>query len=200
MGIAEYRRELVTTALLAGVCVAALGCGAPGSARVASSFEDLEGGLHDPLLPGEAKANVLLFAMTDCPISNGYAPKVNALAEEFQPQGFRFYLVHVDPETGVREASAHAVEYGYTLPILLDPEHFLVAAVGATVTPEVAVIGPGGELLYRGRIDDWYAELGKKRRAPTTHDLRLVLETLAAGRPVAASQTQAVGCFIPDLD
>ena len=79
--------------------------------------------LHDPLEPGEATANVLLFAMTDCPISNGYAPMVNTLAEEFGPQGFRFYLVHVDPETNVPEAAAHAGAYGYTLPVLLDPGH-----------------------------------------------------------------------------
>ena len=150
--------------------------------------------------PGEATANVLLFAMVDCPISNGYAPTVNALAKEFQPQGFRFYLVHVDPETSVREAAAHAGAYGYTLPVLLDPEHRLVGAVGATVTPEVAVLGPGGEVLYRGRIDDWYAELGKKRRAPTTHDLRRALEAVAAGRSVADPRTLAVGCFIPELD
>ncbi len=195
MGIAEYRRGLLVAILLG-----AFGCRAAGSAVVAYSFEDLDGALHDPLEPGEATANVLLFAMTDCPISNGYAPMVNALAEEFGPQGFRFYLVHVDPQTSVPEAAAHAGAYGYTLPVLLDPEHRLVGVVGATVTPEVAVLGPGREVLYRGRIDDWYEALGKKRRAPTTHDLRWALEAVAAGRSVAAPRTQAVGCFIPDLD
>jgi hypothetical protein len=60
------------------------------------------------------------------------------------------------------------------------------------------VITPGG-LAYRGRIDDLYPELGKKRAAPTKRDLREALAAVLAGKPVPVPRTEAVGCSIPDL-
>jgi hypothetical protein len=63
------------------------------------------------------------------------------------------------------------------------------------VTPEVAVVGPGGALLYRGRIDDLWSDYGKRRQEPTTRDLRAALDAALAGRPTppppAASRSGA---------
>jgi hypothetical protein len=80
--------------------------------------------------------------------------------------------------------------------VLIDRRHELVRQLGATVTPEAAVIGAHGELLYRGRIDDGYVSLGKRRFEATTHDLRDALEAVLAGKPVAAPRTATVGCAI----
>jgi hypothetical protein len=168
-------------------------CAAP-----AATFEDLDGEAYTPLRVGDAAAHVLLFTTVDCPIANGYAPAIQELADEFEPRGVRFFLVHVDPDVDRTRAREHATDFGYELPVLLDGEQHLVGHVGATMTPEAAVLTPAGELAYRGRIDDWYAALGSKRRQPTTADLRDALEALLAGRPVPVARTQAVGCFIPD--
>ncbi len=83
--------------------------------------------------------------------------------------------------------------------MLLDPKHQLVKAVGVNVTPEVAVITADGKLAYRGRIDDQYPGLGKKRLAPAQRDLRNALNDILAGKPIKAARTEAVGCSIPDL-
>lgn len=160
---------------------------------------DVHGAPHRPLDPRGTRANVLIFTTVDCPIANGYAPEIAAIAAEFEPAGFRFYMVHVDPDVDDERAAAHGAQYGIELPILLDPAHDLVSATGATVTPEAAVVGPDGALLYRGRIDDLYADLGRKRLAPTRHDLREALAALAAGGPLAEARTEPVGCYIPDL-
>ena len=80
----------------------------------------------------------------------------------------------------------------------LDPRHQLVAATGVTTTPEVAVVTADGRIVYRGRIDDLYADLGKKRRAPGRRDLREALSAVLAGRPVKVPRTEAVGCSIPE--
>ena len=41
------------------------------------------------------------------------------------------------------------------------------------ITPEVAVFDrEGHQLIYDGRIDDWYVDLGRVAPAPTTHELR----------------------------
>jgi len=54
--------------------------------------------------------------------------------------------------------------------------------------------------VYRGRIDDRYVDFGRARAAPTSRDLREVLQALARGGPVAPRTTAAVGCSIPQLE
>ena len=155
---------------------------------------DADGHSVRPLDVQGSPAVVLVFVATDCPISNSYAPEVQRIMAEHRTDGLRFYLVYADATAA--EAKAHEAAYGYRCPALLDPDHVLAARVGATVTPEVAVVGDGGRLLYRGRIDDRYVDFGRKRPAATTHDLRTALAAVAAGRPVEIPLTRAVGCPI----
>jgi hypothetical protein len=53
----------------------------PADAR-ALAFEDVQGRTQQPLGAEGAKASVLFFVTPDCPISNGYAPEINALVKE----------------------------------------------------------------------------------------------------------------------
>ena len=53
-----------------------------------------------------------------------------------------------------------------------------------------------GRLVYRGRIDNLYADFGKKRFKPTKRDLRDTLDALLAGKRLAKRTTEAVGCYI----
>src|SRR5438874_1084698 len=91
-----------------------------------------------------------------------------------------------------------AFAYAGATEALRDPEHALVKFVGATVTPEAAVYA-GGHIVYRGRIDDRYVDLGLERPAPTRRDLAEALAAVIAGKPVLQPTTQAVGCFIADF-
>jgi hypothetical protein len=79
---------------------------------------------------------------------------------------------------------------------VLDPELKLAKLTGATVTPEACVLSPAGEILYRGRIDDRAVKLGTVRVEPTVRDLRLALDAVLAGKPVAEKFTRAIGCYI----
>ena len=67
------------------------------------------------------------------------------------------------------------------------------------VLAHAAVFGPDGERKYLGRIDDLYADLGKRRARATSLDLRDALDAVLADRPVPRPVTQPVGCFIPPL-
>ncbi|MEC7776571.1 MAG: hypothetical protein VYC32_10785, partial [Planctomycetota bacterium] len=64
--------------------------------------------------------------------------------------------------------------------------------------PEAFVIGKPG-ILYRGRIDDLYADLGQKRRQARNRDLRDALDAVLSGKAVKNPTTRAVGCYIPEL-
>jgi hypothetical protein len=146
--------------------------------------------------PGECAAVLLVFVVPDCPIANGYAPEVARLHAAYAPRRVAVRVVYADPELSPADAARHAREYGLPAPALLDPALKLARRVGATVTPEAAVLSPAGELLYRGRIDDRHLAPGRKRAAPTHHDLRDALDAVLAGRPVSAPRTPAVGCPI----
>ena len=78
----------------------------------------------------------------------------------------------------------------------VDRPGLLVARAGVEVTPEAAVFSPAGAVVYRGRINDLFAALGKKRAEPTTHDLRAALDAVVAGKAPPVATTPAIGCFI----
>ena len=161
---------------------------------------DLAGKPVNPLvLPSGRIAIVLVFTTTDCPISNRYAPDIQDLAARFQKQGIVFTLVYpvtTDTPAVIRE---HVKAFAYAMPVVRDTAQELVKHTGVTVTPEVAVIGAGGQVLYRGRIDDRYLDFGKDRPHPTERSLERALEAIAQGHPVTVRETQAVGCFLPEL-
>ena len=145
------------------------------------------------------KAIALIFVLHDCPIANSYAPELERIIKKYTPHKIDFFLVYPDARLDVKTAKAHAKQFGYTCSILLDPKQLLVKKTGATITPEVAVVTPNGLLLYRGRIDDTYVALGKRRFAPTSHDLRTALDKIinVTIAKITPKFTKAVGCFIP---
>jgi hypothetical protein len=161
---------------------------------------DLAGQSVNPLgLPAGLKARVLVFTTTDCPISNRYAPEIQALAATFQAQGIAFTLVYPVATDTAAVINEHVKKFGYVIPVVRDTAQELVKHAGASVTPEVAVIGAGGVVLYRGRIDDRYIAFGKDRPEPTERTLERALEAIVQGKPVAVRETQAIGCYLADL-
>ena len=159
---------------------------------------DLAGHALDPFDATDAKAIVFIFISTDCPISNRYAPEIRRVEEVFARSGVRFWLVYADPDTSPDAIRKHLQDYQLPPEALRDPQHGLVRLSQAHVTPEAAVFLPGRQLVYHGRIDNRYADLGKERPEATQHDLEDVLEAVVQGKPVPHPTARAVGCYISD--
>ena len=69
--------------------------------------------------------------------------------------------------------------------------------MGATVTPEIVVYNHTQEvILYKGRIDNTYFRVGKKRTITTTSELEQVLDAIQKGASIPDLDAPAVGCFI----
>jgi thiol-disulfide isomerase/thioredoxin len=165
-----------------------------------ATVADLAGKAVNPLvLPSGRIATVLVFTTTDCPISNRYAPEIQSLAAQFEKQGIVFTLVYPVSTDTAPVIRQHLKKFGYAIPAVRDTAQELVKHTGVRVTPEVAVIGAGGAVLYRGRIDDRYIEFGKDRPQPTERTLERALEAIVQGKPVALRETQAVGCYLTEL-
>ena len=159
---------------------------------------DLAGHALDPFDATDAKAIVFIFISTDCPISNRYAPEIRRVEEEFARSGVRFWLVYADADTSSDAIQKHVKDFHLPQQVLRDPRQTLVRLAQARVTPEGAVFLPGGRLVYHGRIDNRYADLGKERPEATQHDLEEVLKAIVQGKPVPYSTAKAVGCYIPE--
>ena len=165
--------------------------------NIARTAFDLEGKPYDPFRHAAGKLIVLLFVRTDCSISNRYAPAIQELSSRFA-KSTEFLLVYPVRSETPAQVRRHLSEYGYKLTALRDLDLRLVRAAEVKVTPEAAVFSADGRLLYHGRIDDWYADFGRSRPAPTTHELAAALEAATAGKPIAVAAVPAVGCFLPE--
>jgi len=163
------------------------------------ALTDIKGVTHHALDVKDAKAVVFFFITVDCPIANYYSSEINAIQKDFARQPVCFYVVHIDPDLTPEAAAKHAAEYKLTGPVLIDAKHRLVQATGVSVTPEAAVLVPDGTIAYRGRIDDIYVELGRRRAAPNHRDLREAITAVLAAQPIKQSRTKALGCYIPNL-
>src|SRR5579863_9726656 len=141
-----------------------------------SGTVDLGGKAIDPFAPG-AKVRVFIFVRTDCPVSNRYAPELKRLSDEFAARGAVFSMVYADPHETSENIRQHMEQYRFPGAVIRDPVHSLVRRAKATITPEAAVFSAEGKLLYHGRIDNRFIELGKAMNTPTRRDLE---EAIAA--------------------
>ena len=188
--------------MLSRVCLIVIGFVVAGSFVLAAppatviEFTDLSGQKQTPLSVPDKKATVLFFVLPDCPISNAYAPEMKRIASEYAKKEVATYIVYVEPDLSEADAKTHAADFGYECPVIRDTSLKLVKQTGVTIAPEVAVVSPKGDILYRGRIDNLYAALGKRRPKATQQDLREALDAILAGKPVAQKTTTAIGCYI----
>jgi thiol-disulfide isomerase/thioredoxin len=169
--------------------------------RAEGQILDVDGHPLHPFEPA-GKANVIFFVATDCPISNSYAPEIQRVCREYRPRGVECSLIYEDVDLASSlddDVRKHLDEYRYTdIPAAVDRSRAIAKRAGASVTPQAVVIDRGGEIRYRGRIDNFYAALGKPRQQVTEHDLRNALDAVLSGRPVPHVETEALGCYIVD--
>lgn len=169
-----------------------------GAADAKTEYTDLNGKVRYPLATEGRKATVLIFIWQTCPVANAYAPEIERLYTDYREQGVATFVIHVDPGLKPEQARRHAQDYGYTVPLLLDPKGILAKHTGATKTPEAVVLLPDGKRIYNGRIDNRQAALGKRRPQATVFDLRDTLDAILAGKKIEPRKTEVIGCYIPE--
>jgi hypothetical protein len=160
---------------------------------------DLDGKTVDPFAAASGKIVVLIFLRKDCPVSSRYAPAIQQISAQYEREA-SFWLVYPDKAESGQTIRKYLSDYGYRLPALRDPGHALVKLARVQITPEVAVFDHKHQLIYDGRIDDWYVESGRSRPQPTTHELIDAIQAALADKSVAKNEVRGVGCYISDLD
>ena len=160
---------------------------------------DLAGNPVNPLRAAAGKVVVLVFVRTDCAVSNRYAPTIQKMSAAHEGKA-SFWLVYPSKLESSEAIRTHNREYGYKIPALRDPQKALVKESQARITPEAAVFDGKGHLVYHGRIDNLYEEIGRTRTVATTHELEDAIVAALSGKSAPVSSTHAVGCYISDLE
>ena len=185
----------MTMLIRASLLALAMGAGLTGAT-------DLNGHPVIDLAPAGARAVVLFFAASDCPISNRYIPDLQRLAKQFEPLGVRVWFVYPNPGDDAKVVRAHDLEFAITANTALDTSQTLTRMAQVTVTPEAAVFVPQGTSLhevYRGRIDDRYLALGNERPQAMHHDLEEAIRAVLGDKPVPQPAGPPIGCSIVTL-
>ena len=144
---------------------------------------------------GKVGAAALVFLDTACPVATRYVPVLNALHDDARARGVSLYGVLSNPDIGWRESAEFVDDFGVEFPVILDSAGDLAVRLGPRVTSESFVVSTANRIVYRGRIDDRFAAVGRLRTRVTSHDLRDVVENVARGGRTKPYQTEAIGCF-----
>jgi len=182
------------TALALGLFAAWSGLCAPGeqsqSGAPVSEFQllDLQGGAHSFSLKGDV--TVVLFLAARCPISDAYSQRMQALYQDFSPQGVKFLFINANFNEPSQEVARHAKQMGFTFPVYRDSGN-VAEMFDAQVTPMTFVVDAQGVVRYRGAIDDAQNEARVKKNS-----LRNALGEVLAGKPVTVGETKAFGCTV----
>lgn len=145
----------------------------------------------------EDSISVYIFMLEDCPITQFYTLALREMHETYDPYGLNF--VGLFPNRYSSPEKIDSFQQQYKIPFSLKTDYFQTKTkfFEATVTPEVVIYNHTyQEILYKGRIDNAYFRVGKKRGVTTTADLEDALEAIVRGEPIAVKETEAIGCFI----
>jgi peroxiredoxin len=143
-----------------------------------------------------AKATVLVFLSTECPISNGYVPTLNQLAKDFAERGVKVIGLNPNENVSLREMALHRSGFSIAFPVLKDTGALVATALKVDHCPEAVIVDEHRTVRYRGRIDDRYSKRGGAANDVQRHDLLIALDELLGGQPVSVEHTKVVGCPI----
>lgn len=179
------------SAFMLTICTALNVTAAPGSSLKPLHFSDIKGRSYDSKALSAHKATVFLFTSSQCPISNVYAPRFQALADIYGKKDVQVFAVYSDRQEGLAEITKNAKDHSLSFPVIKDGNNQLADILGAVTTPEAVVVDAKGEVKYRGRIDD-----NPVATRVSVHDLNHALDAVLANKPVAHPEMLAVGCAI----
>ena len=142
-----------------------------------------------------ARAVVVLFLGTECPVNNAYVPVLTALHKKYDPKGVVFVAVNSNQQDDAAAVAQHARSFGIPFPVLKDDGAAVADRFRAERVPEAFVLDGSLTVRYRGRIDDQFGQ-GVTHPKATRDDLAEAINDVLAGKAVAQPVTAVRGCPI----
>ncbi len=133
---------------------------------------------------------VVTFVSVQCPVSNAYNDRMNALYKDYSARGVKFVFVNANSTESPAQVTEHAREH-FAFAVYKDENNIVADRFGASVTPEAYIIDSSGVVRYHGSIDDSQ----EIRRVQETR-LKNALDAVLAGKTPERAETKAFGCSI----
>ena len=145
----------------------------------------------------DAKFLVIFFTCNHCPFVLGSDEVTRRTAEKFTPQGVKFVAINSNsPNTYEEDSFENMVkrmeQHKFPWLYLYDDTQNIAKAYGALRTPHFFIFNEERKLVYTGRGVDNPRETSKI----TVNDLENVLEQICAGKQIANSVTNPIGCNV----
>jgi len=134
---------------------------------------------------------LVMFISVQCPVSNAYDDRMNALYQDYAAKGVKFIVINANRTEPAAAVQEHARQHNFQFAVYKDENNAVADKFGATVTPETYVIDSAGVICYHGSIDD-----SQNLARVTTQRLRLALDAVLAGKEPPQTETKAFGCSI----
>lgn len=147
----------------------------------------------------DSKCVVVAFLGVECPLAKLYAPRLEALAQEYRAQGVSIVGIDSNRQDNVTELAHYARVHGVTFPLLKDSGNAVADQFGAERTPQVFLLDSSRTVRYVGRIDDQYGVGSASGYAKTDIRkayLKEAIDALLSGQSIDIASTDANGCLI----
>jgi hypothetical protein len=136
---------------------------------------------------------LFVFLSIDCPISIAMLPHLVELQQGFP--NVHFMAISSNNMHTQNELADFVKRYRIPFPLHNDTAGMYAQRFGISITPECAIVHDA-TFVYRGRLNNLYVALGKRRRVVTEFDAKRVLEQLQQGIVPPIRYTQAIGCVL----
>ena len=143
---------------------------------------------HYSVLKGTV--TVVIFFSTRCPISNAFNYRRNKLYNDFKDR-VKFIVIDSNSNESLAEEKEYARAVEFDFPVYRDINSVVADRFGALATTDTFVVDASGNLRYHGYLEDSPNPARAKHPA-----LRLAIEAVLEGRPVATPETKPIGCSI----
>ncbi len=148
----------------------------------------------------QKEIEVYLFLGEECLISQYYTLAIKELWQEYADEDLHFIGFFPNPSSSPEKMAGFKDKYQLPFPVAIDFQQEKMQAFGISVTPEVVVYDKRKQqVLYKGRIDNTYFRVGKRRTVTTTSELADVLAAIRSNEMPATPSVPAVGCFITPM-
>lgn len=139
--------------------------------------------------------SLLVFMDPECPLCENYTLNFNQLSSSYSE--LKLYAVF----SGVNLYTEQQLvdfksKYKLNMTFVWDKTFELAKQYKAKVTPEVVLISETGQVIYQGKVDNWLAELGRRRKTISQFYLKDAIESHLKGDSIQIKNTQAIGCLL----
>jgi thiol-disulfide isomerase/thioredoxin len=142
--------------------------------------------------------SVFVLLSPECPLCKNYSTVLNKINGQFSGD-LSVYGIVPGKAYSAKEISKFIKDYKINFPVYVDSKKELTTYIEGTVTPEVILMNQQGEVIYRGAIDDWVSDLGKKKLVVSNEYLKTAIKQYLQNQTVSIKSVEPIGCLINEF-